>query len=698
MYRASLVLIVLIVSALLGSGVRTLSPAAAQIDAQAGAGTRPVELLAGWNLVGWTGDDASVPDALGDALPAIDSVHTFDAARQAFDTFTTSGPGFLNTLDVILSGAGVWFFANTGVTWQQPRITGPRDVELVAGFNLVAWTGPGTFIGEAVAGIAGALDSLFVWNAPAEEFLTFGPTRPAFLNRIDALVYGDGFWLRMTQAVSWTQPDVGSEAVVASDDGSVTLTIPPGALPAGVPASTIRLQIFDGGPDALVSVLIGPDGVVFDPPATLSFLAPNGVTAALVASAAALDVRVAEARARPAGTDLGAAQLAEGEVLDLLVAMRRSGSYFLLDSPFEASLIEVRPQALVGQELLYRPTVQNLTREFSFFALIAPPGGANPFPDPVPTEVITVGLVGAFTMNPGRVCEVAAGLVLERGTCQTSEIRVSPVEQAPIPVAPLRSTPVSGGDTANLHEATAAPVPFRCLQAGEVAFEQEITVTQTVVVRGGRDEPRDRELEILPTGGDAIGRCWVVSETNPHLLTGGQVMQQELLIGFRDADIDEFDDNGSDFKLAQAAEGIRIRPLLPGDIVVTPDGDLLTASQVAAQSNGLFSTNPFVANGAFDSVGGTCGFQDFNDSFQLFEHEGYRVIPGEGNDFGVDGLSLTPDDLPPGVMGIYDGTLNADGSGTIMHFHVEDRCTHAWEVTLTNPRELNLPFPPVNIP
>ena len=414
MYRASLVLIVLIVSALLGSGVRTLSPAAAQIDAQAGAGTRPVELLAGWNLVGWTGDDASVPDALGDALPAIDSVHTFDAARQAFDTFTTSGPGFLNTLDVILSGAGVWLFANTGVTWQQPRITGPRDVELVAGFNLVAWTGPGTFIGEAVAGIAGALDSLFVWNAPAEEFLTFGPTRPAFLNRIDALAYGDGFWLRMTQAVSWTQPDVGSEAVVASDDGSVTLTIPPGALPAGVPASTIRLQIFDGGPDALVSVLIGPDGVVFDPPATLSFLAPNGVTAALVASAAALDVRVAEARARPPGTDLGAAQLAEGEVLDLLVAMRRSGSYFLLDSPFEASLIEVRPQALVGQELLYRPTVQNLTREFSFFALIAPPGGANPFPDPVPTEVITVGLVGAFTMNPGRVCEVAAGLVLKR--------------------------------------------------------------------------------------------------------------------------------------------------------------------------------------------------------------------------------------------------------------------------------------------
>lgn len=50
------------------------------------------------------------------------------------------------------------------------------------------------------------------------------------------------------------------------------------------------------------------------------------------------------------------------------------------------------------------------------------------------------------------------------------------------------------------------------------------------------------------------------------------------------------------------------------------------------------------------------------------------------------------------MEGFYDGVINADGSGTITHFHVEERCTHEWEVTLTNPRELNLPFPPVNVP
>jgi len=117
-----------------------------------------------------------------------------------------------------------------------------------------------------------------------------------------------------------------------------------------------------------------------------------------------------------------------------------------------------------------------------------------------------------------------------------------------------------------------------------------------------------------------------------------------------------------------------------------------------ATAGALFDPSPFVAQGSFVSTGGTCGFGDFTDAFQLFEHAGYRVIPGEGNDFAVDGLNLTPEDLPPDVMSIYDGTLNPDGSGTNMHFHVEDRCTHAWEVTLSNPRELNLPFPPVNIP
>ena len=134
---------------------------------------------------------------------------------------------------MIRSGAGVWLFANEDATWEQPRITGPRDVDLVAGFNLVAWTGPGTVAAAAVAGITAALDSLFMWDAPAEEFLTFGPERPDLLSRVDALAYGEGFWLLMTDAAAWAQPDVGPEIVITSQDGRVALTIPPGGQPAG---------------------------------------------------------------------------------------------------------------------------------------------------------------------------------------------------------------------------------------------------------------------------------------------------------------------------------------------------------------------------------------------------------------------------------------------------------------------------------
>ena len=100
-----------------------------------------------------------------------------------------------------------------------------------------------------------------------------------------------------------------------------------------------------------------------------------------------------------------------------------------------------------------------------------------------------------------------------------------------------------------------------------------------------------------------------------------------------------------------------------------------------------------MVSGAFTNTGGTCGFGDFNDSVQFFEFPRVHVVPGPGNDFGVDGLNFTPSDLPPGVVGFYDGTLNPDGTGTITSYHVEDACAHAWQVNLSNPQPLSTPYP-----
>jgi len=75
-----------------------------------------------------------------------------------------------------------------------------------ASSNLVAWTGSdNTPVADAVASLGGALQSIFLWEALTERFLTFGPSVPDFLNSADVLNYGDGLWALMNAPATWDQ-------------------------------------------------------------------------------------------------------------------------------------------------------------------------------------------------------------------------------------------------------------------------------------------------------------------------------------------------------------------------------------------------------------------------------------------------------------------------------------------------------------
>ena len=184
----------------IGSGVVQPAPAHAQT-------TFDVDLVVGWNLVSSLGEAAGVEEALGAAAGAVRSVNTYDARNQNFETFTAGGPALLNSLGTIPTGAGVWLLAEQAVTWSQPRLDGARSVPLLTGFNLVAWTGSdNTPIAGAVAALGGALESIFLWEARAERYLTFRPAAEAFLNSAEVLNYGDGLWALMNAPATWEQP------------------------------------------------------------------------------------------------------------------------------------------------------------------------------------------------------------------------------------------------------------------------------------------------------------------------------------------------------------------------------------------------------------------------------------------------------------------------------------------------------------
>ena len=170
---------------------------------------REVALVAGWNLVGWTGEPTP-PGLAISATPAITAVLTWNPVAQAFVAHRPQGPGLLNTLALLRTGDGIWLFAAAPAIWQQPDTALARRVDLRTGFNLLSWTGPdGTAIATALAGLGGVLIAAFTYDPLAQRFLAFRPGGAGLLNTATTLNHGDGVWVLAGGPVSWDQPPAG---------------------------------------------------------------------------------------------------------------------------------------------------------------------------------------------------------------------------------------------------------------------------------------------------------------------------------------------------------------------------------------------------------------------------------------------------------------------------------------------------------
>jgi hypothetical protein len=172
------------------------------------ANTVTANLTAGWNLVGFGGTQL-VTDATAGIAGQFSAIFTWDALAQRFLSFSASLPPTLNSLQQIQAGDGVWLFisAPSGTQWVQPAFTTARDVALERGFNLVTWSGPsGASVAEAVAGLGNALDILFTWDPTSQAFRTFSPTALSFLNSADTFTHGEGVWMQINRAETWSQP------------------------------------------------------------------------------------------------------------------------------------------------------------------------------------------------------------------------------------------------------------------------------------------------------------------------------------------------------------------------------------------------------------------------------------------------------------------------------------------------------------
>ena len=168
-------------------------------------GTISYPIGQGFNLVGWMGGTA-VEEATATLNADFDTLFAFDPGTGIFSTYSPGGPGFLNSLEELEAGMGLWVLSSGPGQWEQPLPAAPLSIPLVRGFNLVVWSGEhGIATEDAVASLGSALNALFVWDPATQSFRSYSPTAPDFLNDADILFLGEGVWVNVSRNITWNQ-------------------------------------------------------------------------------------------------------------------------------------------------------------------------------------------------------------------------------------------------------------------------------------------------------------------------------------------------------------------------------------------------------------------------------------------------------------------------------------------------------------
>ena len=89
-----------------------------------------------------------------------------------------------------------------------------RAVALEEDFNFIVWTGHTTAIDDALAGFPDRSELTAIWefDTGSQEWKSFRPGRPAFINTIADLQAGTAYYLRVGAAMTWDMPTTGDLA------------------------------------------------------------------------------------------------------------------------------------------------------------------------------------------------------------------------------------------------------------------------------------------------------------------------------------------------------------------------------------------------------------------------------------------------------------------------------------------------------
>ncbi len=168
------------------------------------------ELQPGWNLAGWTGNEADASELFG-VIPGLEVVYAWDAEEERFLTAAAGVPDEVRDLRTLTPGIGLWLYVGGTdlVEWTRPFLPESGFVTLAEGWNLVSWSGEdGLSVDEALGVLGAELKAATAWDAASGRELHYSPAAPAPESTLRQISRGGALWIEVAAGRPWLQTGI----------------------------------------------------------------------------------------------------------------------------------------------------------------------------------------------------------------------------------------------------------------------------------------------------------------------------------------------------------------------------------------------------------------------------------------------------------------------------------------------------------
>ena len=229
-----------------------------------------IEMESGWNLISIP---VQLPDNTLDAAfqpiaGQYSSVWAYDAENSKWERYVVGGPDFLNSLETIEQGRGYWVqMADSAILTVGGQRAVDEPIQLKLGWNLVGYnSATAQSLEDALSSVAGNYSSVWTYDATTGEWKRHVVGGPGFLNNLETMEPGRGYWIDVVVDCIWDVNDITPPAAppvaVVSGQRHVSTDRPriPHTIWGSVEANGVKMTGRDRHGNAAPTILLKADG------------------------------------------------------------------------------------------------------------------------------------------------------------------------------------------------------------------------------------------------------------------------------------------------------------------------------------------------------------------------------------------------------------------------------------------------------